>query len=119
DARSCGRNPSRIVLGIGQRHPVLKGSFARFQARSIAHIQAWIFRLCMRLSINHGVRIFGEEGFGMRDRSSEEYRLSDDALVDVRTNIEQRGSPGKFLGWAAQRWRKALRSGDHDTAGRM
>lgn len=117
--RQCGPNPTHLLIGIGQMHPVLQGRFERFQAARIAHIQTWIFRLCMHLSREEGVRAFGEEGFGASVRSSEEYRVTADALQKLQPDLASCGSPGKFLRWTAQRWRRALQRGDSDEAERL
>ncbi len=117
--RQSGSDPTHLLIGIGQMHPVLQGRFERFQAARIAHIQTWIFRLCVRLASDEGVRAFGEEGFGASVRSSEEFRVAADALQKLRPELASCGSPGKFLRWTAQRWRRALQRGDGDEAQRL
>ncbi len=76
----------RLVIGIGQMHPVLQGRFAGFQANRIAVTQAAIFFSCYRLENMAGVRSFGQEGFSSPDGSHMEARLSDAMLVSMRND---------------------------------
>jgi len=107
------RGAQRLVIALGQMHPVLTGRFRRLEARSIGKIQAWIAAACERLLQKEGVGTFGQEGF-----SGDGYaRLSDVLLMEYRSNLSTQGAE-HFLLSTAQRWRRALKRRDGEEAER-
>ena len=105
EARGRGR-PGRLIVGIGQVHPVLQGKFEGFQARRIARVQAWIFRACLALREAFGVRVFGEEGLAGEEMEGP-CRLSPELLEPVARGLAAAGED-VYLGGVAREWRSAL-----------
>lgn len=107
--RQCGKEPTHLIIGIGQLHPVLRGTFEAFQARRIASVQLWIFTACNTLiSILH-TSYFGKEGFGSKDGVPTAARLSPQSIVSLQRALQEAGDPRILLHRAAKKWRKALR----------
>lgn len=108
--------PSKVILGIGQVHPVLRGRFEPFQARRIADVQHWIFQACGALHEALGVKTFGEEGLaGVRDRTLV-MRLPEALAHSIKKECDVAGGPRRYLHMLAKSWRKALKRGDLATA---
>ncbi|MBP9773117.1 MAG: hypothetical protein KBD00_00625 [Candidatus Peribacteraceae bacterium] len=106
------RNVKRLIIGIGQAHPVLSGRISFFAQREIAACQYWILQCCKRLHENQGVRAFGQEGLSYDKRNPTLMRLQEDILASIRRQLEQAGSDESFLREAGKRWTKALRGSD-------
>jgi len=72
---------TKLIIGIGQVHPVLSGKFERFQARRIANVQAEIFTVCRFFSRQHHVMSFGQEGYSGQGPA----RLPPDTLAQLKS----------------------------------
>lgn len=114
--RSTGRNVSRIIIGIGQMHPVLQGKFDRFQAKRIGKCQAEVFGLCRFLHEDWSVPSFGQEGFSSETGEVLRARVGEKLLSDFRKIIGKLGDEELFLKKVALEWRKALKQGDRKKA---
>ncbi len=110
----------RLILGIGQMHPVLQGKFEGFQAHRIAAIQAWIFQVCLRLTREYGVHSFGQEGLWSSGTGAVAYSRIDPSLLDAwAVEVRDPATAPRFLRRVSDQWRKALRRGDADAAARQ
>jgi len=113
DVRSAKREGlDKIVIGIGQIHPVMRGRFARFEAQRIGRVQAWIFELCSYFYSASSVHSFGQEGFSSATDEVMHARLSETMLKKLRSKIDQHSEVDTFFKHAAKEWRAALRSQD-------
>ena len=108
------RGAERLVIALGQMHPVLTGRFRRLEARGIGKVQAWIATACERLFQEEGVRTFGQEGFSGNGYA----RLDEEFLAEFQEDLSQQGAE-RFLLSVAQRWRRALKRRDSEEAERM
>jgi hypothetical protein len=99
---------TKLIIGIGQVHPVLSGKFERFQARQIANVQAEIFTVCRYLSRSQEVMSFGQEGYAGQGHA----RLPQDALTKLKAAAGDRTGVKRVLRSTASTWRKALHKGD-------
>ena len=107
--RQCGKRPQRLVIGIGQIHPVLRGRFERFQVRRIAAVQYWMFRFCNFLAEEEKIHCFGKEGFASMDGKRIRARLPLELQEAMLHEQEKAGSVKSVFKRAAEKWRKALR----------
>jgi hypothetical protein len=115
--RTGRADASRLVVALGQVHPVLRGRYEKFQARRIAMVQAWIYRAALCLLERHGLHAFGQEGLSFEGVRGGKFRMEGALLDDIRRAL-QRSVPENFLRQTAVEWRRALRSGDGRTASR-
>lgn len=113
DIRSRRRqNLDRLVIGIGQVHPVLTGRYNFWQARQIAKVQGWIFELCQILLQKYKVHSFGEEGYSEDGAGVFRSRLHPSILSEFRKVIHEHKLTESFLLDTAQDWRRALKRGN-------
>lgn len=112
DVRGKRKVAGRLILGIGQIHPVHRGKFTRSLSRKIADAQAWIFTLTDFLHRTWGVREFGQEGFSAAGEDPVHARLDPQILGDLKAELAREGSVRSLLRQVAGRWRKALRRKD-------
>lgn len=113
DIRGERTKPEHVIVALGQVHPVLSGRFERFQAKKIARVQAWVFRVCEWFWREYGIDSFGQEGFGRSAGQAQfEARLPEDFLQELQRHIQTAGSPEVALRTIAYRWRRALRTGN-------
>lgn len=112
DVRGEHAKPEHVIVALGQVHPVLSGRFERFQAKKIARVQAWVFRVCEWFWREYGIDSFGQEGFG-RVAGQEKYeaRLPEDFLQQLKRQLQTAGTAEATLQSIAYRWRRALRTG--------
>lgn len=101
---------NKLIIGIGQVHPVLTGRFERFQARRIANVQAEIFSLSRYLHDHHEVGSFGQEGYGGKGHA----RLQKDLLTELKSAAKNDRGVKPTLQLIAKKWRRALRKGKKD-----
>lgn len=101
----------RLILGIGQVHPVLHGRFDFFLARRIALVQAWIFDFLDHLFLEHGARSFGQEGFSVEGGGTVRARIDASFLAEFKRELQDHGGAKSVLKRMAQRWRRALKRG--------
>lgn len=106
-----GRTVRRLILGVGQVHPVLHGRFDFFLARRIALVQAWIFDVLNHLFLEYGVRSFGQEGFSAEGGGTVRARIDASVLAEFKKELQGHGSAKSVLKRVAQRWRRALKRG--------
>ncbi|OGJ57999.1 hypothetical protein A2635_03135 [Candidatus Peribacteria bacterium RIFCSPHIGHO2_01_FULL_51_9] len=106
-----GRTVRRLVLGLGQMHPVLHGRFDFFLARRIALVQAWIFDVLRHLLLEYGVHSFGQEGFSADVSGVTRARVNAPILEELKAELRDHHSAKLFLKRVAQHWRRALRRG--------
>ena len=99
---------TKLIIGIGQVHPVLSGKFERFQARRIANVQAEIFTVCRFFSRQHHVMSFGQEGYAGQGPA----RLPQETLKQLKKAAGDRTGVKRVLRSTASAWRKALHKGD-------
>ena len=99
---SNGKNLDRLVIGVGQLHPVPTGKFEAFQANRIAKVQAWIFDTLEYLYQKQGVKTFGQEGFSSGGSDLRKARLDDSILDQLKQVIEKHSSTESFLRRIAQ-----------------
>lgn len=107
---------ARLIVGIGQVHPVLSGKFEGFQAHRIAATQAWIFRACAFLKERFGVSSFGQEGFSRVGSQLIAARLDEAILAEWKTALRDPADADCFLHATSDRWRRALRRGNGEQA---
>lgn len=121
-AKVCVRYPAslraeRVIIAIGQVHPVSRGRFSFFAARKIARCQAWIFALGCALKEEFGVSAFGQEGLSAKADSPVTGRIRPSLIKDLGSVAEDPRSALAFLRSAASRWRRALKDrNDRDIA---
>lgn len=99
---------TKLIIGIGQLHPVLSGRFERTQAKRIANVQSEIFTLCRHLSRKFDVMNFGQEGYS----GSGLARLPQQMLSQLKAAAGDRRGVKRVLRSTALVWRKALHKGD-------
>lgn len=109
--RRGSKKAQRIVVGIGQVHPVLRGRFSRWTTRTITVTQHWIYGCCMVFLRHWGVRRFGQEGFS----GAHDARIDDALLSTLRQRLHK--GPWHALRVTADAWRSALGRGDMTSAG--
>jgi len=106
------RSAARLIVGVGQMHPVLRGKFEAFQARKIANIQAWILHCCESLA-DDGVQAFGEEGFSSPQSGQMAFgMITPEHAEEIRRAVGRVHGPEAFLRDTAREWRSALRRRD-------
>ena len=105
-----------LIIGIGQVHPVLSGRFARWQARNIGVVQAWIYGVCAALVEFARVDTFGQEGFSSPDGQPIRARTNEGLLEEVRGQLGRPGGESHYLKGVAARWRSALARRDAKAA---
>ncbi|MDA1292990.1 MAG: hypothetical protein O3A81_04395 [bacterium] len=103
---------TKLVIGIGQLHPVLTGTFERFQARRIANVQSEIFAMCWYLSRTQNVLSFGQEGYSGTGLA----RFPKEMLSQLKASAGHRSGVKRVLRRTAYIWRKALNKGDDKKA---
>lgn len=103
---------TKLVIGIGQVHPVLTGRFAAFQAKRIANVQSEIFEMCWYLSREHDVLSFGQEGYSGTGLA----RLPQEMLSQLKASAGHRRGVKRVLRRTATVWRKALNRGNDKKA---
>ncbi|MAE68326.1 MAG: hypothetical protein QF793_02850 [Candidatus Peribacteraceae bacterium] len=103
---------TKLIIGIGQVHPVLSGKFERFQARRIANVQGEIFALSRFLSRELDVVSFGQEGYAGKGLA----RFPQDMLSRLKAAARRRKDVKRVLRTTASAWRKALHKGDQKKA---
>ena len=101
-------NCKKLIIGIGQVHPVLSGKFERFQARRIANVQAEIFEISRFFLRKYDVESFGQEGYAGKGLA----RLPQETLTQLRAAAGNRKGVKRVLRSTASAWRKALHKGD-------
>ena len=106
--RRCESEPKHLIIGIGQIHPVLRVTFERFQAKRIATVQYWIFRLCEYLVKQEEIQCFGKEGFASIKGKSTRARLPLELLKEIKNEHIKGGGTKRVFKRAAEQWRKAL-----------
>jgi hypothetical protein len=112
DIRGQRTNPERVIVALGQVHPVLRGRFEAFQARKIARVQAWIFDVCDWFYTKKLASSFGQEGF-TRDWGQEQFEVRLPSSLLQRLVADRRVFPtgAAWLQSVSKRWRTALRHG--------
>lgn len=101
------RNADRLIVALGQVHPVLQGRFEGFQARRIARVQVWIYRATDWFVHTRRVLAFGQEGLGRSPGAmSGPVRMLSTVLEDVRTERARFSSVDAFFRSVAQQWRR-------------
>ena len=106
-------NCDKLIIGIGQVHPVLTGKFARFQARRIANVQAEIYEACNALYDFAHVTTFGMEGYSGKRKA----RFPKAFLLQMQMASGRRREVKSVLRGVANRWRKALNRGNENDTG--
>ncbi len=115
DIRSTRRKDlKRLVIGIGQIHPVMRGKFTYGQARQIGKVQAWIFEACQYLQETFGVHSFGQEGFSASDAGMVIARLDSGLIRELEQAIDHHDDIQKVLLKSAQAWRRSLKFPDKE-----
>ena len=115
DLRSINRKGlKRLIIGIGQIHPIAKGRFAYLEARRIGKVQAWIFDLCRLLSMKFGVKSFGQEGFSLPGGGVIRARIDSTIINDLKRTLEKHSSTGEVLLKVTNEWRKSLKRKDKE-----
>lgn len=99
---------TKLIIGIGQVHPVLSGRFERYQARRIANVQSEIYEICRYFSRHKHVLSFGQEGFS----GSGPARHHPHMLSQLKSAAGHRRGVKRVLRNTAFIWRKALHKGD-------
>ena len=99
---------TKLIIGIGQVHPVLSGKFERYQARRIANVQSEIYEICRFLSRSNHVMSFGQEGYA----GSGLARHPKQMLSQLKAAAGHRAGVKRVLRNTASIWRKALHRGD-------
>jgi len=112
--RATGKQPDRVVIGIGQIHPVLKGHFVGRYAKQIARAQAAVFTVCHYLYKKGGITSFGQEGFSVTAGRAVEKRIDADVIQDLMKDVYGHKGPKKILLKLSKKWRKALRKKDQE-----
>ncbi len=110
--RRGAKGNGRLIVAIGQIHPVLSGRFSLWTARHIGRTQAWIYRCCTALRTIAGIDRFGQEGFG----GSGEARVAEHLLSQLRKRLAPSATAETALRQTAERWGKALRQGAMEQA---
>ena len=108
---------ARLIVALGQVHPVLRGRFEGFQARRIGRVQAWVYRASLLLLERFGLKAFGQEGLSVAGERGKNYRMEGSLLDDIARGLQNR-EPEKYLLSIASEWRSALRRNDDRTRGR-
>lgn len=99
---------TKLIIGIGQVHPVLSGRFERFQARRIANVQSEIYEICRYFSRHNHVSSFGQEGFSGTGPARHHPHM----LSQLKSAAGHRRGVKRVLRSTAFAWRKALHRGD-------
>lgn len=100
----------KLVIGIGQVHPILSGTFERFQARRIANVQAEIYALCSFFHSHYDVASFGQEGYSGAGHA----RFDAGMLTELKEAAKDPRGVKPVLKTIAARWRKSLRKGNQE-----
>lgn len=103
------RTATRLIIGIGQMHPVLRGKFWGFQSRKIAKVQAWIFGVCEEMVLK-GVCTFGQEGYSAPAGTIA--RIDQTLLQKWGERISSSADVPSFLQRMGRAWRRALMKGE-------
>ena len=105
------RDATRLIIAVGQIHPVLTGRFSTGTAKLIGRTQAWIYRFCTALHDIAGIHRFGQEGFG----GQEDARIAGHLLEQLQGRM--RGATvDAALRDTALAWARALHRGDMERA---
>ncbi len=107
--RYKGLFQKKLVIGIGQIHPVLRGRFENFLVKKIAKTQHWIFQCTEMLHKNLHVRFFGREGFGSMNRDYTQTRISSETKTSIIQSIEKNHSLLRHFHEASKVWQKNAR----------
>lgn len=113
EMRWKGKNVAKLIIGIGQVHPILSGTFSRRQARQIADTQAWIFELCKMLTEQFHVQAFGQEGLWAELTERSTARMDPSLLARIEHAPED---AREWFRRTAEDWRSALERRDADGA---
>ena len=106
------KNLKRLVIGIGQVHPVSQGKFSYWTAKKIGDTQAWIFSACRFFTRSFDVFWFGQEGYSTNAIGPVRGRVDEKTLEDIRRFVDDRRTVRQYLLAKAQKWRTALRMRD-------
>ena len=109
---TTGKVPDRVIMGIGQMHPVQHGKISRKKAKKIASGQAWIFFVCHFLYKKGNVKSFGQEGFSMEPGKTREARVDPEIMKEIIVMNAKHKRPTKVLRKLAKEWRKAMKKKD-------
>ena len=103
---------NRLIIGIGQIHPVARGRFAYLEARRIGKVQSWIFNCCHYLSSKWKVKSFGQEGFSFPSGRSVQARIDPNTIKELQSTLKKHGDTESTLLNITSEWRKSLKRKD-------
>jgi len=110
DLRSGKRKGlNRLIIGIGQIHPVSRGRFAYLEARRIGKVQSWIFDCCHYLSGKWKVKSFGQEGFSFPSGRAVRARMDPKIIKELQSILKKHGDTEAVLLNVTSAWRKSLK----------
>jgi len=109
DVKSKSKAVNKLIIGIGQIHPVHKGKFSRSAARKIGSVQGWIHDCCLYCYDTMGVRSFGQEGFSGQAGAILKARMDPRTIAELEQAVRMEGSVRSVLLKVADKWQMALK----------